>query len=731
LQSAIDLFPYVNAAAALLLVIIALPQGRRGGHAARWGAAAFAVLAAVLWVDALYDDLGSGWARKALIGILLAFPYLLLRFTASLRALSPRLTRLATAATVAVLAATVALPPLPEDEVARPAWAIAYLVAVVAYWTALSMVTIAGLWRGGSGQPTLTRRRARLMSVATAGINLLILIAAAASNGGEELAVQGLLLLSLAAFAVGFAPPAFVRLAWRQPETEAVRRATEELVQATTVSQVTDTLLPHVARIVGGSGAALRDADGRVVASFGSLPGLERAPDGPGGAPMLETIALSPPWGSLVVATTPLTPFFGREEVGLLHALAALADLSLARCALTERELEAQAALRDAMQQAERANLAKSEFLSRMSHELRTPLNVVLGFGQILQMRGALGPKDREAVDSILKAARHLLELINEVLDLSRIESGRMAISPEPVELVDLVGEAVELIRPLAEERSVHLTTELGACRRYVRADRQRLKQVLLNLLSNAVKYNHDGGQVVVSCTKGAQERLRLEVADTGPGISAELMDRLFEPFERLGADARHVEGTGLGLALSRQLVQLMGGEIGAESVEGQGSTFWVELPTAEPPENGPDRHATSADEQQPARPGRRRVLLIEDNLANLKLIEALVADRPHIELLPAMTGRLGLELAREHRPDLILLDQHLPDLSGGEVLHRLKAHPETRAVPVVVVSADATPGQMSRMRELGAAEYLTKPLDIARFLEVLDGTFGLPTPAA
>jgi CheY-like chemotaxis protein len=256
-------------------------------------------------------------------------------------------------------------------------------------------------------------------------------------------------------------------------------------------------------------------------------------------------------------------------------------------------------------------------------------------------------------------------------------------------------------------------------------ADRQRLKQVLLNLLSNAVKYNRDGGEVELSCLGSDPDRLRLLVRDSGPGIPRALLDKLFEPFERLGAD-QTVEGTGLGLALSKQLVELMGGSIGVDMTESAGSTFWVELAVAtSPAEAVAERVPEEGEPERPSAGGTRRVLLIEDNLANLKLIEALVQDRAGMELLPAMTGRLGVELAREHQPDLILLDQHLPDIPGAEVLQRLRATPETRAIPIVIVSADATPGQFQRMLEIGATAYMTKPIDVAAFLELLDQLLG------
>jgi signal transduction histidine kinase/CheY-like chemotaxis protein len=369
---------------------------------------------------------------------------------------------------------------------------------------------------------------------------------------------------------------------------------------------------------------------------------------------------------------------------------------------------------------AEAANRAKNEFLSRMSHELRTPLNAILGFGQLLEMN-PLTDDQSECVDQINRGGKHLLGLINEVLDIARIEAGRMELSPEPVRVADAFREVLDLVRPLGAPRGIRFHTDLaGAGGLHVLADNQKLKQVLLNLLSNAVKYNRDRGEVRLSCEEAAPGRLRLGVSDTGPGIAPENMARLFVPFDRLGAEQTGVEGSGLGLALCKSLVELMGGTLTVTSAVGLGSRFQVELARAEAPHEPLAAGDGDAPVPEAGGPAARTVLYIEDNLDNLRLVQRILARRPGVNLLTAMQGSLGTDLARQHRPDLILLDVHLPDLTGDQVLRRLQADPETRPIPVVVISADATPRQIERLRAAGARDYLTKPIDVPRFLGVV-----------
>lgn len=383
---------------------------------------------------------------------------------------------------------------------------------------------------------------------------------------------------------------------------------------------------------------------------------------------------------------------------------------------VTERK-QFEQALRETTEEAERA---KSEFLSRMSHELRTPMNSILGFAQLLDL-SPLDEADRESVDQILRGGRHLLDLINEVLDLSRIEAGRLALSPEPVNVAELLAEVADALRPLLAERSIELRgsrppADPLSCDRVVQTDRQRLKQVLINLLSNAIKYNRVGGLVEVSCEERPGARLRIRVRDTGIGIAPAQQAQLFNAFDRLGAESGGAEGTGLGLALSKRLIEAMDGQIGVESEIGRGSTFWVELPHApgEPgvmPEHAVDTGAAT----------RWTVLQIDDNPSSRRLVSRVLARRPGVRLITAADGRDGIRLAAERQPALILMDLHLPDVVGDDLLRALRTDPATRDIPIVVLSADATSGHADRLRIAGATDYLTKPLDVNRFLQTID----------
>lgn len=381
---------------------------------------------------------------------------------------------------------------------------------------------------------------------------------------------------------------------------------------------------------------------------------------------------------------------------------------------------EAEAALLRSRDEAERANAAKSEFLSRMSHELRTPLNAILGFGQLLEIDPERRLNDAQGgyVREIVHAGNHLLELVNEVLDLARIESGRLEVRIEPVAIRPLLDECLTQIAPLAARRSIAIEVTIDA--EAVLADRLRLRQSLLNLLSNAVKYNREQGRIELVC-RSAAGTVRFAVHDSGQGIPADQLPRLFRPFERLESAYSGVDGSGIGLALAKKLVEGMHGEIGVESTPGVGSVFWFTLPAcAIAPTDAPPNGA-AVPLANPASSARLRLLYVEDNASNLNLMRHILDKRADYRLLEADDGSSGLAVAQRELPDLILLDINLPDLSGYEVLARLRAMPDTAAIPVVAISANAMKGDRRRGLEAGFDDYLTKPIDIPALFRVLD----------
>jgi PAS domain S-box-containing protein len=424
--------------------------------------------------------------------------------------------------------------------------------------------------------------------------------------------------------------------------------------------------------------------------------------------------------GKETVVSYNATTFYDRDRT-LQGVFAAARDI-------TERKILDQA-LQGAKLAAEKANLAKSDFLSNMSHELRSPLNAILGFAQLMEA-GTPPPTaaQGQSIDQILQAGWYLLELINEILDLALIESGKLSLSPEPISLAEVLSDCRGMIEPLALKSGIGLTFPRFDGTPFVKADRTRVKQVVINLLSNAIKYNRAGGTVEVICAMNATERTRISVRDTGNGLPPEKLSQLFQPFNRLGQESGSEEGTGIGLVVSKRLVELMGGDIGAESTVGVGSVFWIELHSTHAP-----RLVAAATELMvvfPARPHTdpptRTLLCVEDNPANLLLVEKLLERRPDIRLLVAKDGVRGIEMARAARPDVILMDINLPGISGLIALGILAEDPETASIPVIALSANAMPDDIEKGLVAGFFRYLTKPIKVNKFMDTLDSALAV-----
>lgn len=389
---------------------------------------------------------------------------------------------------------------------------------------------------------------------------------------------------------------------------------------------------------------------------------------------------------------------------------------------ITERK-KTEALSRSAVSTAEKANRAKSEFLSKMSHELRTPLNAILGYAQLMQRLAPPADPRAAQINEILKAGWYLLELINQILDLAVIESGTLTLLPTAVLLVDVMRECEAMIQTDAQKQRIQLKFSPIDPDCAVSADPTRLKQILLNLLSNAVKYNRKNGTVEVRCTEVAADRIRISIKDTGAGLPPDKIAQLFQPFNRLGQESSQVKGTGIGLVVTKQLVEMMGGAIGVNSAVGVGSEFWIELKR----DNAEPAAAFKVPEQnEPAMPATadnslKKVLYVEDNPANVMLVENIIASNPRMRLLSAETGNLGVAMARAHLPDVIVMDVNLPDISGYQALEILRQDPATKSIPVISLSANAMPSDVQQGISAGFFRYITKPLRITEFMTALD----------
>ena len=427
--------------------------------------------------------------------------------------------------------------------------------------------------------------------------------------------------------------------------------------------------------------------------------------------------------GRETVVSYNATTFYDRDRKlqGVFAAARDVTERKRFELTLQENNVE----LKSAKATADKANQAKSEFLSRMSHELRTPLNAVLGFAQLMASdQPPPSAAQKTSIEQILQAGWYLLRLINEILDLATIEAGKVSMSQEPMSLSEVMQECQAMIEMQADKRQIQMTFPTNDQLYYVHADRTRVKQMIINLLSNAIKYNVDGGTVRVDCVMHGEQRVRVSVTDSGPGLTPKQLAHLFQPFNRLGQEGSSEEGTGIGLVVTKQLVELMGGSIGVESVVGVGSVFWIELEASSMPVlvNASDKHvATPPIRSNDVLCPPRTLLYVEDNAANLTLVQQLIARRSDLTLLTAVEGHDGIRLAREQQPDLILMDINLPGISGFAALSILRNDLVTAHIPVLALSANAIPRDIEKGLHAGFFRYLTKPIKVPEFMLALD----------
>ena len=571
MRTVVEVIRYGNLALFVALGLACWVAWRReGSRAAAWSAATFGLLGATVTLLTFLPDSADGalwhWLTKLGIAGLVVFPYFLYRFVAAFDPPGRGLERFAFVVTAGLVVWTFALPRFPEEGEPRSTGFTVYVVAFLTHWSLFSVVVAYRMWRAGRDQPGVAKRRVRLLAVGAIGITVALIISGAGVESvGPRLLINLLVFASAVLFFLGVAPPPFLRAAWRRPEQERLREAVTRLLKATTTHEIADDLLPHVAGLVGAPAAALVDAGGNMTAGFGAA-----------GDPKQAALRLELPAGELVVWTSPVTPFFGQEEIDLLRSLAVLLALGLERTATQEREREALERLRE-------VNELKDTFLSAVSHELRTPLTAILGFAMTLEQRGEqLGPeRSRELLHQLVVGARRLETLLSDLLDLDRLTRGIVEPRLERTDVGALVIRVVEelALGNAAPRVSVESVT--------AEIDVAKVERIVENLIYNAYKHTPPDSQVSVSVT-AADGGVLIAVDDDGAGVPPELRERIFEPFQRGRPGASHASGTGIGLSLVARFAALHGGRAWIEDRDGGGSSFRVLLPFGRPPTGDP-----------------------------------------------------------------------------------------------------------------------------------------------